>query len=150
MPTSLTRRAALIGAAAVFMASAAHAAPQVYQTSDGVAVNGYDVVGYFTEGRPVEGSDAYTAQHDGAIWRFASAQHRDLFVADPGKYTPQYGGYCAYAVSYGSTATTVPEAWKIVDDKLYLNYSRGVQSKWEKDIPGYISKANANWPGVLN
>ena len=151
MPSlSLTRRATIIAAASLFVATVAHAAPQVYQTGEGVAVNGYDVVAYFTEGRPVEGSADFTAEHDGATWRFASAGHRDAFTANPARYAPQYGGYCAYAVSYGSTATTVPEAWKIVDDKLYLNYSPGVKNKWEQDIPGYVAKANANWPSALN
>lgn len=147
---NLTRRAVLAGAAALLLSSPALAAPNVYQTGEGVAVNGADVVAYFTEGRPVDGNPAFSVQHDGATWQFASAANRDLFAADPARYAPQYGGYCAYAVSYGSTATTVPEAWKIVDDKLYLNYSTGVRTKWEKDIPDYIAKADANWPGVLN
>jgi hypothetical protein len=85
----------------------------------------------------------------GAAWRFASAENRERFEADPVAYAPQYGGWCAWAVAEGYTASTVPEAWKIVDGRLYLNYSRGVQRRWERDIPGNIARADANWPGVL-
>jgi hypothetical protein len=84
----------------------------------------------------------------GATWRFASAEHRDMFAASPEQYAPRYGGYCSYAVSQGHTASIDPEAWKIVDGKLYLNYSKGVQKMWEKDQAGYIGKADANWPGL--
>jgi hypothetical protein len=84
----------------------------------------------------------------GATWRFASAEHRDRFAVDPERYAPQYGGYCAWAVSQGYTAKIDPAAWKIVDDKLYLNYSKDVQSQWSSDIPGNIAKADANWPGI--
>ena len=121
----------------------------VFSTSEG-AIRGYDPVAYFTVGEPTRGSDRYTAEWQGATYHFASAENRDKFEADPEAYAPQYGGYCAYAVSYGSTASTVPEAWKIVDGKLYLNYSKSVQKRWEKDVPGFISKADSNWPGVLN
>ncbi|MEL7173254.1 MAG: YHS domain-containing (seleno)protein, partial [Pseudomonadota bacterium] len=85
----------------------------------------------------------------GATWRFSSAENRDLFVENPEKYAPQYGGYCAWAVAQGYTAATDPEAWAIVDDKLYLNYNKSVQAKWEKDVPGHIASADGNWPTVL-
>ena len=114
-----------------------------------LAVSGYDAVAYFTEGRPVEGSDDFTFEHDGALWRFSSAENRDAFAANPAQYAPQYGGYCAWAVSQGYTASTDPEAWRIVDGKLYLNYSLGVQQQWEQDIPGNITAGDANWPKVL-
>jgi hypothetical protein len=84
----------------------------------------------------------------GATWQFASADSRDSFAADPRKFAPQYGGYCAWAVSRGYTADTDPEAWKIIDGKLYLNYSKSVQRKWETDIPGNVAKADGNWPGL--
>ncbi len=124
------------------------ATPQTY-AEDGVAVDGTDVVAYFTEGKPVAGDAAFTHDWNGATWRFATAANRDTFAADPQAYAPQYGGYCAYAVSEGYTASTTPEAWRIVDGKLYLNYSKRVQRRWEKDIPGRISSADANWPNVL-
>jgi YHS domain-containing protein len=116
---------------------------------DGVAIKGTDPVAYFTENAPVQGSEEFAYEWQGATWHFSSAENRDKFAANPEQYAPQYGGYCAYAVSKGSTAPIDPGAWKIVDGKLYLNFDKSVQEKWEKDIPGYIEKANANWPGVL-
>ncbi len=122
----------------------------VYQSFLGTAIDGTDPVAYFTEGRPVEGSSDFTYDWNGATWRFASAENRDRFAAEPARYAPQYGGYCAWAVSQGYTASTDPEAWRIVDGKLYLNYDRGVQKRWEADIPRHISSANRNWPKVLD
>ncbi len=114
----------------------------------GVAIDGYDPVAYFTLGKPVPGEKQFSHEWNDATWRFASAENRDKFAAAPEKYAPQYGGYCAWAVSQGYTADINPAAWKIVDGKLYLNYSRGVQETWEQDVPGNISKANQNWPGI--
>ena len=110
------------------------------------AVRGYDVVAYFTEGKPVEGKSDYTHEWSNTTWRFASAAHRDLFAANPEKYAPQYGGWCAWAVSQGYTASIDPAAWRIVDGKLYLNYSKSVQSQWAQNIPGFIAKGDTNWP----
>lgn len=115
----------------------------------GVAINGYDAVAYFAEETPVRGSEAFTYAWNGATWRFASAENRDAFAEDPEKYAPQYGGYCAYAVARGYTAKTEPEAFSIVDGKLYLNYSLQVRAVWSKDITGYVAKGDANWPAVL-
>lgn len=115
-----------------------------------LAVSGYDTVAYFTEGRPVEGSTEHEVEWNGAIWRFVSAENKALFEASPETYAPQYGGYCAWAVSEGDTASAEPDLWKIVDGKLYLNYSPRVQRRWEEDIPGHIVKADANWPAVLD
>jgi len=111
-----------------------------------LAVDGYDPVAYFTEGKPVEGRKEFSFEWQGAVWRFASAGNRDLFAAAPEKYAPQYGGYCAWAVSQGYTADADPEAWKIVGGKLYLNYDKKVQAQWEKDSAGLIVKADQNWP----
>ena len=118
-------------------------------TFSDLAVSGYDPVAYFTQGGPVEGSSAFQHEWNGATWRFVSAENRDRFAADPEAFEPRYGGYCAWAVSQGYTASSVPEAWRIVDGKLYLNYSLSVQKRWEADIPGNIAKADANWPDVL-
>jgi YHS domain-containing protein len=115
----------------------------------GVAIDGYDPVAYFSDGRPVEGDKAFETEWNGATWRFASAEHRDLFAADPGRYAPQYGGYCAWAVSQGSTAGIDPEAWTIHEGKLYLNYDRDIQKKWLADMENLITKADANWPKLL-
>lgn len=113
------------------------------------AIEGVDPVAYFAEGRPVKGDRAFEHVWMGATWRFVSQANRDAFAADPARFAPQYGGYCAWAVANGYTASIDPEAWRIVDGKLYLNYSKGVQAKWVKDIPGNIRKADANWPGIL-
>ena len=139
--------AALTLAAAPIAASAKEA---VYQSFFGTAIDGTDPVAYFTEGKPVEGSSDHKFEWNGATWLFASAENLATFQANPEKYAPQYGGYCAWAVSQGYTASTDPEAWKIVDGKLYLNYSKSVQSTWEEDIPGNIAAGDQNWPSVLN
>ena len=152
MSAPLNRRlvlAATLSLAAAASLPALAGKDRVYTKGD-AAASGYDVVAYFTEQRSVPGSGAHTADYDGATWRFASAANRAAFEADPAKYAPQYGGYCAYAVSQGYTASTDPEAWKIVDDKLYLNYSKSVQRKWEANQSTFITDANANWPKVLN
>ncbi len=120
----------------------------VNTTRAGVAVKGYDVVAYFTEGRPLKGSRELSHRWQGATWHFASAEHRDLFAADPERYAPQYGGYCAYAVAQGSTAGIDPEAWKIHEGKLYLNLNEGIQKRWLGDVEGYVAKADANWPKI--
>jgi YHS domain-containing protein len=114
----------------------------------GVAIEGTDPVAYFEQGEPVPGSSAFEHEWLGATWRFASAEHRDRFAAEPEKYAPQYGGYCAWAVSQGYTAKIDPAAWKIVEGKLYLNYSKDVQTQWAGDVPGNIAKADANWPKI--
>jgi hypothetical protein len=114
----------------------------------GVAIEGTDPVAYFDQGRPVEGSSDFEHEWMDATWRFVSAENRDRFAADPEKYAPQYGGYCAWAVSQGYTAKIDPEAWSIVDDKLYLNYSKDVQKQWSADVPGNIAKGDANWPTI--
>ena len=131
-------------------AAAENSAPMVYtESSSGLAIRGTDPVAYFTEGAAVAGDSQYETEWQGAVWRFASAENQELFEADPEAYAPQYGGYCAKALSEGNVVSTDPEAWKIVDDKLYLNYSEGVQKQWSKDIPGNIALADEMWPSVL-
>jgi YHS domain-containing protein len=115
----------------------------------GVAVGGYDPVAYFAEGKPVKGRQDIALEHEGVTWRFASDANRDAFKAEPAKFAPQYGGYCAWAVSRGYTAKGDPNAWSVVGGKLYLNYNLSVKRDWEKDTPGNISKGDGNWPKVL-
>ena len=103
---------------------------------------------YVTEGKPIQGSAQFEQQFGGATYRFASAANRDRFAKEPARYAPQYGGFCAYAVSRGYTADTDPLAWRIVNGKLYLNYSLDAQRKWQVDVPGNIVKGDANWPGL--
>ena len=145
---------ALLAAVAVPLLASAPALPAEDPVHTGtfsdLAVGGYDPVAYFREGRPTEGRDNLEYEWNGATWRFASRGNLEAFKADPDGYVPQYGGYCAWAVSQGYTASGDPQAWRIVDGKLYLNYSKSVQQTWERDIPGNISKADANWPGVLD
>ena len=130
--------------------SLAETKSEIYKNWRGIAIKGYDPVAYHTDGKPVEGSNHYELKWKDAKWRFASAEHRDLFKANPEKYAPRYGGYCAWAISQGYTASVDPEnAWTIFEGKLYLNYNVEVKEKWAKDIPGNIKKADANWPGVL-
>jgi YHS domain-containing protein len=133
-----------------FVQPALAAKPAIWtQFGSNVAIKGFDPVAYFTDGRPVMGLAQFKTTYNGAEFRFASAAHRDSFIANPARYAPQYGGYCAWAVSQGYTAGIDPEAWRIVGGKLYLNYNKDVQAKWEKDIPGHITAANANWPRVI-
>lgn len=115
-----------------------------------LAVDGYDTVAYFTEGKPVKGDKSFSTEYKGAEWRFASADNLAAFKAAPEQYAPQYGGYCAWAVSQNYTARGNPENWTIVDGKLYLNYNDEIQERWEMDIPGFIAAADKHWPSVLN
>ena len=115
-----------------------------------LAVGGYDAVSYFTTGKPVQGDARFEVAYKGATWRFASQQNAEVFRANPTAYAPQYGGYCAWAVSQGYTASGDPLVWNIVNGKLYLNYDKSVQANWSKDIPGHIARADRNWPGVLS
>lgn len=140
---------AMIAPAATIIARSAMAATHQVYAEDGIAVDGSDVVAYFKEDRPVAGDPGITFDYMGVTWRFSSVDNRDTFAADPLAYAPQYGGYCAYAVSQGYTAPTVPEAWTVVDGKLYLNFSTSVRRRWLRDVPGHIAAADANWPSVL-
>jgi YHS domain-containing protein len=120
----------------------------VFTQSGHVAIRGYDTIAYFKEGKPVKGTGQFAARWMGATWQFASAANRDEFQRSPEKYVPQFGGYCAWAVGHNYTASTDPEAWKIVDGKLYLNYSKSVQEKWVQEQSKWISEADKNWPGL--
>ncbi|MEM7549882.1 MAG: YHS domain-containing (seleno)protein [Bacteroidota bacterium] len=120
----------------------------VYSTRGG-AIKGYDPVAYFTERKAIKGSDSYTFEWNDAQWYFSTKENLEAFETEPEKYAPQYGGYCAYAVAHGYTAKIDPEAWEIVDDKLYLNYNKSVQGKWEASQSDFIDKADENWPKVV-
>jgi len=114
----------------------------------GLAARGYDVVSYFTDGKPALGSDKYAIAVDGATYRFASQDHLDKFKADPGKYQPGFGGFCAYGAALGKKFDGDPNLWKIVDGKLYFNLNQDIVAEWNKDIPGNIEKANENWKKI--
>lgn len=114
----------------------------------GVAIQGYDPVAFFTDGRPVKGKPEFPARHNGALYHFASKEHRDLFKADPAKYEPAFGGYCAYGVSRNKLVEIDVEAFQIVDGRLLLQYSKGVRDDFNKDTKGNLTKANTNWPAL--
>lgn len=147
----LLRGVFLVALTALAASTAAVARESVVYTGtfSSTAVGGYDPVAYFTENKPVKGNSKISTEYKGAKWYFASPENRDKFVAAPNMYEPQYGGYCAWAVSQGKTASGDPQFWKVVNNKLYLNYDADVQKKWEANIPDFIQKANANWPKVL-
>lgn len=142
---------ALIGLAlSVAAPASSYAADPVYTSVwNSNAVSGYDVVAYFTQGKPVKGERKFSYKYKGATWRFSSKENLERFKANPTKYAPQYGGYCAWAMALGKTYSANPKYWKIVDGKLYLNYDSDVQKKWEKDIPGFIQRADAKWPTIV-
>jgi hypothetical protein len=120
-----------------------------FNSTEGVAIKGYDVVAYFTQQQAVAGNDAFTTEWSGSKWKFATKANLDSFVLAPQKYAPQYGGYCAYGCSDNHLSPTDPNAWTIVDNKLYLNYNLKVKGFWIKDTTNLIKKADGLWP-LLN
>ncbi len=135
--------------AAGLIAGPAFAGGAVNKTVFGTALKGYDVVAYHTVGKPVEGSQQISYRWRDATWRFASVKHRDLFAADPERYAPAYGGYCAYGMAQGAKVDIDPSAWHIVDGTLYLNVNKRVQRTWKTDISGYIERANRHWQRLM-
>ena len=143
---------AVIGLAAAVPASTsalAKPAPEENAEADGLAARGYDVTAYFIEGRPVRGKVSYQTSYGGVTWHFVSAQNLAKFQADPAAFAPQFGGYCAWAVSQGYIAPGDPEQWKVVDGKLYLNFNARAKELWEADQADAIVRGHANWPAVL-
>lgn len=116
----------------------------------GLAINGFDPVAYFTDAKPVPGRPDQAVMWKGAIWRFASQFSRELFESNPRAFAPQYGGYCAYALSIGETSITDPMAWAIHANQLFLTHDLPTRRFWLRDITGNITRANRHWPGVLH
>jgi len=134
----------------MLFANAAYAIKPIYSGGkERAAIRGYDPVAYFTENEAIKGNEEITLEYEGATWFFSSESNRTLFEEDPVKYLPQYGGYCAYAASRGSSASSKPEYFTVYDDKLYLNYSKSVYNKWIKNKDKYIDKGDSNWPSIL-
>jgi YHS domain-containing protein len=121
--------------------------PAVYSVS-GKAINGYDPVAYFVENKPIKGNAAILFRYQDAVWNFASEENKQAFIANPEKYAPQYGGYCAYGLSEGYKAPTEADAWTIDNGQLYLNYNTDVRTKWNKNRGERIKKADANWTRI--
>lgn len=117
--------------------------------SESTAVQGYDVMAYWNQGKALKGDANITLDYKNATWHFASEANRDAFAANPEKYAPQYGGYCAYAAGKGYLANVDVNAWTIYNEKLYLNYSKSVRALWSLDKAGYIASGDANWPKIL-
>lgn len=138
-----------LAAASVTMISARTARARIFTGFvEGTAVGGYDAVAYHTTGQAVQGSEAITLSYQGAVWRFANDENRRLFEADPEAYAPQYGGHCAWAAAQGYLAQGDPEVWRIVDGRLFLNASQGINRRWLRDVPGFIRQADENWPSL--
>ncbi len=140
---------AVVGVLALAAQPAAALSPINKSLIGGIAIKGYDPVAYFTLSQPARGKKEHAFEWQGAVWQFASAENRSLFAADPERYAPQFGGYCAYGVARGYTVGIDPEAWAVRDGKLYLNYGHELQEKWLADPDAYIAQAEANWPRLL-
>ena len=138
----------LAAVAATLVAVPAFAGIDTGTDENDVILAGHDAVAYFTEGKPVVGSQKFTAEYEGAIYRFASAANRDRFQADPERYAPVYGGFCAFGTSVGKKFLVDGKAFRVVDNRLYVNKNREVYNTWVKDIPGNVRKADRNWPVI--
>lgn len=139
----------LLATTAIIFSTAAFSADvDMSVDKNNLAIQGYDPVAYFTVSAPTVGEAKYQAAYKGATYHFASAENRDKFTADPAKYAPQYGGFCAYGVANGAKFDSDPTAWKIVDNKLYLNVTKKVQSLWAADIPGFLNKSENLWDDI--
>lgn len=134
----------LLFVALVVVSAAALAQEKIFEKG-GVAINGYDAVAYFTEGKPVKGDKNFSLKLDNTTWLFATKENLEKFRTDSQKYKPQFGGFCAFGMSQGHTAPTEPNAFTVVNDKLYLNYNLQVKEQWSKDRDNLISKAEKNW-----
>lgn len=149
MHFSFAKRSTLIktfGALFLVMAGgSAFATPPIFSTEEG-AIRGYDPVAYFKQNKAIKGHKDLSTTWQGAEWHFSSQANLNAFKAEPEKYAPQYGGYCAYGVAQGYTPEIDPSAYKVANGKLYLNLSPAVLKKWKKDIPGYVKEADKNWP----
>jgi YHS domain-containing protein len=130
---------ASVASASAFAQDFSHSTP---------GISGYDPVAYFTDGKPIRGSGFHVTVVDGVTYAFTNDEHQKMFEANPQKYLPAYGGYCAYGVGVGKKFVADPEVWRIVEGKLYLNLDKSIQQKWEKDIPGYIKNGDANWATI--
>ena len=117
---------------------------------DGLAIQGYDPVAYFTQSKPVKGDPNFRATYSGAVYQFASADHKNMFEASPAKYAPQFGGYCAYAASIDTISPIDPAFWEIVDGRLILQHNKKAWDAWHKDATGNLVKADQNWPGLVD
>ncbi|WP_298933269.1 YHS domain-containing (seleno)protein [uncultured Ruegeria sp.] len=146
----LTRRFLLGALTAIVFSPAVQAQDMpVYFEADGAAMAGYDPVSYFENEVPVLGEPEIAVMWKGAEWHFASPEHREMFESNPRAFAPQFGGYCSYAVAHGVLKSTDPNAWQVVDGRLYLTHSPQVEQIWDQDRGEYIQMADENWPAIL-
>jgi YHS domain-containing protein len=145
MTKRLLRRLLL---SAILTMTAGTALAGEYFEKDGVALRGYDPVAYVTDGRPTKGTSDYKYEYKGSTFQFATEANRRSFIHDPAKYAPQFGGFCALGAANGYKVSTQPDAFAVVDGKLYLNHDVNVLELWKMDVPGNITKAKRNWPKV--
>lgn len=145
----LPARINIIAMVLAIAAFAANAWAGEFYEKEGVAIKGYDPVAYFKDRKPAKGSPEHKAEYQGSVFHFSSKANRDAFTANPAKYAPQYNGFCAFGTAGGYKAAVDPAAFTIVDDKLYLNYNQDVRKQWSADIPGFVARADRNWPAVL-
>ena len=138
--------AATLATASLGLSHIASAADWYTPGGGNLAIGGYDPVAYFKVNRPEKGKGAFSTNYKGARWLFANQENLDAFKANPARYAPQFGGYCAYAAAKGYKASTVPEAFSVVGGKLYLNYSLPVRDLWDANQSAFIKQGNANWP----
>lgn len=134
--------AAIVGA---YLFSAKHEISAYNVDTDNVAIHGYDTVAYFIDGKAMRGKSEFERVWQDARWHFASATNRDLFSANPERYAPKYGGYCALGLAAGEFADVDPEAWTIIDGKLYLNNTKDFREVWRKAPEAHIGNAEYNW-----
>lgn len=138
----------LMAAMAMLLAVVSAPAFGMDYTHSTPGIGGYDPVAYFTEGKPVRGNGYHVTEYEGVTYAFASEDNKETFEANPQRYVPAYGAYCAYGVAVGKKFVADPEVWKIVGGKLYLNLDRDIQSKWEENVPGHIKTGDANWKRI--
>ncbi|BBB26933.1 YHS domain-containing (seleno)protein [Amphritea japonica] len=134
--------------AAFSFSSLSFAGVEVQTDENNVTLAGYDAVAYFTENAPVEGDSNISTVHNGAIYHFSSVANRDTFNANPEKYAPQFGGYCAYGTSLGKKFAVNGKAFELIDGKLYVQKSEVVQEVWSENTQANLAAANANWPKI--
>ena len=140
----------LASALVLSVSALTHAGHDTETDANGVILAGHDAVAYFKQGKPVEGSAKYTATYNDAIYRFSNKDNRDAFNEDPARYAPQYGGFCAYGMTFGKKFEIDGKAFEIVEGKLYVNKNRSVYEAWKKDVPTHLQQANSQWPKVEN
>jgi YHS domain-containing protein len=150
------RRVSLLFSILIFLAAFPTAQAQtpsgkilVNVNDKGIALQGYDPVSFFSDGRPAKGNPALTLRHEGATYWFATSENKATFEAAPERYVPAFGGYCAYGASNGYTAPVEIDTWQIVDGRLLLNYNKSIRKKFDADRAAYLQKADANWPGIV-